>query len=369
MTSDLSRFSLLPALVLDQGFVRLVATMGGDGSVVEAARVTTGRGRSQHKLGSIAEDGFCRGERAYCGTCAVCGDTETCTEGDRRLIRYMLRNAHWSPFEFAEMTLHLKLPMDVWRQLVRHWSLSVQEYSTRYSPAVDAIAATAPDAWRAQGKGNHQGSAGMVTDWPDGYRVQEGESDFPRVVRDEGDALCVLSSGESPPPTSGEYLTAREAQLHNLAREVYEERLAFGVAKEQARKDLPLSNYTEVYLKGNLRDWLNMLAQRLDEHAQWEIRQYAQAIADIVKVWAPLTWEAFTDYRLEARTFSRQEVAALKAMVTGWARRVQAEAEAAGVEGPTEVDHVDHALTSSGVTSDREKRAFLSALGIEVSDA
>lgn len=272
MTPDLTKFAEKTP-VLDQGFVRLVDVMGGDGSVVEAARVTTGKGRSAHQFG---DGGVC----VLCDRPGMVGDGGYCLEGDRRLIRFMLRNSHWSPFEFAEMTIHLRIPMDAWRQLVRHWSLSVQEYSTRYSPAIDATAATAPDAWRAQGGSNRQGSSGFVTGWPDGWtedhRPKQGFADASLLQ------LAVdLGFAEKTQP--GVYLSEREAELHRLARGVYEERLAFGVAREQARKDLPLSTYTEVYLKGNLRDWLNMLAQRLDPHAQHEIRQYAQAIAEIVK--------------------------------------------------------------------------------------
>lgn len=351
MTPDLTKFAeKIP--VLDQGFVRLVDVMGGDGSVVEAARVTTGKGRSAHQFG---DGGVC----VLCDRPGMIGDGGYCREGDRRLIRFMLRHAHWSPFEFAEMTIHLRIPMDAWRQLVRHWSLSVQEYSTRYSPAIDATAATAPDAWRAQGGANRQGSAGVVSTWPEGWHVDAGLV----VMRDAGDHMELVKDLGSGVDTPGDYLSAREQQLHTLARDVYDERLAFGVAREQARKDLPLSTYTEVYLKGNLRDWLNMLAQRLDPHAQHEIRQYAQAIAEIVRAWCPLAWEAFVDYRLEARTFSRQEIAALKTMIVDWARRIQADAEAQGVEGPCEVDHVDHALTTAGV-SESERREFLKALGL-----
>lgn len=293
--------------VLDQGFVRLVDLMGDDGSVVEAARVTTGKGRSVHE----ASAGLDALGRRCCKVCSKPMERlptqgpelsnsiremrhaanvlyernggDVCLEGDRRLLRFMLRHQHWSPFHFAEMTIHLRLPMDAWRQLVRHWSLTPQEYSTRYSPAVDAMAKTAPDAWRAQGGSNRQGSSGFVTTFPEGFVMQDGY-------------------------TPGDYLSGREAELHDLARDVYEERLAFGVAKEQARKDLPLSNYTEVYLKGNLRNWLNMLAQRLDGHAQYEIRQYAQAIAAIVKEWCPLTWAAFEDWRLNAQVLSAQQV-------------------------------------------------------------
>lgn len=352
MTKNLTKFAEKTP-VLDQGFVRLVGVMGGDGSVVEAARVTTGKGRSAHQFG---DGGVC----VLCGRPGMVGDGGYCREGDRRLIRFMLRHAHWSPFEFAEMTIHLRIPMDAWRQLVRHWALSVQEYSTRYSPAIDATAATAPDAWRAQGGSNRQGSAGVVSAWPEGWRVENSALPGASGVRAPG-RMGFYMAEDNPAP--GAYLSAREQQLHELAREVYEERLAFGVAREQARKDLPLSTYTEVYLKGNLRDWLNMLAQRLDPHAQHEIRQYAQAVAEIVKVWCPLAWEAFVDYRLGARTFSRQQVAALKPMIVGWARRVQAEAEARGVEGPCEVDHVDHALAAAGVP-ESERREFLKALGL-----
>lgn len=364
MTPDLTKFTEKTP-VLDQGFVRLVDVMGGDGSVVEAARVTTGKGRSQHAWVEWKSAG------ATGMVCTVCNrgrvwNPETdewcfddhCLEGDRRLIRFMLRHAHWSPFEFAEMTIHLRIPMDAWRQLVRHWSLSVQEYSTRYSPAINATAATAPDAWRAQGGSNRQGSAGVVSTWPEGWHVDDG-----LVMRDAGDHMELVKDIGSGVDTPGDYLSAREQQLHTLARDVYEERLVFNVAREQARKDLPLSTYTEVYLKGNLRDWLNMLAQRLDPHAQHEIRQYALAVAEIVRAWCPLAWEAFVDYRLEARTFSRQQVAAVKTMIVGWARRVQAEAEARGVEGPCEVDHVDHALSAAGVP-ESERREFLKALGL-----
>ena len=366
MTPDLIKFTeKIP--VLDQGFVRLVDVMGGDGSVVEAARVTTGKGRSQHAVDLdcvVPDDMFINGVRvpAHCGPCKVCGavvacdeagrSDEHCREGDRRLIRFMLRHAHWSPFEFAEMSIHLRLPMDVWRQLVRHWSLSVQEYSTRYSPAIDATAATAPDAWRAQGGSNRQGSAGAVSTWPEGWR-------YTRMVEDPNSPISwVLDAPDgtmrwAPPDADGaecpgDYLSAREQQLHTLAREVYEERLAFGVAREQARKDLPLSTYTEVYLKGNLRDWLNMLAQRLDPHAQHEIRQYAQAIAEIVKAWCPLAWEAFVDYRLEARTFSRGEVDLLSAVLKNLS--------------PGFWDN-DSMFKGRGIT-ESERREFLKALGL-----
>lgn len=353
-----------PVRVLDDGFVRLVNIMGDDGSVVEAARVTTGKGRSVHEWSKEVEGASGLPDHgAQCKVCTIpafSGISDHCLEGDRRLIRYMLRHAHWSPFEFAEIAIHLRLPMDVWRQLVRHWSLSVQEYSTRYSEAIDSMATTAPDAWRAQSGASRQGSAGMVVAWPAGFVEEQVRTiaEFSSVFSGgEPDALA-LSSAEAVMGTltPGAWLTQREAEVQGAIRDMYQERLRFGVAKEQARKDLPLSNYTEVYLKGNLRDWLNMLGQRLDEHAQWEIRQYAQAIAEIVKLWCPLAWEAFVDYRLNAHTFSGSEMAIL------WNFFACAK--------PGEVLDVDTLLcmldgADKPRMSDRERTAFLKALGLD----
>ena len=351
---------------LDQGFVRLVDVMGDDGSVVTAARVTTGKGRSAHVYAPPSRSCTVCG----CSLAILPGEAAThpyCVEGDRCLIRYMLKHAHWSPFEFAEVVLHLRAPMDVMRQLVRHWSLSFQEYSTRYSDAVDVIAATAPDAWRAQGSANRQGSSGAVEDWPKDYKIEGyALSGATGVLAPKGMGFHM----DRDDPTPGNYLTAREVQFHALAREVYEERLAFGVAREQARKDLPLSNYTDVYVKGNLRDVLNMLAQRLDEHAQHEIRQYAQAIAEVVKAWVPLTWEAFVDYRLEARTFSRMEVELLTRMAAYVKDHEGALAEGEGraydpvcfwhavIEDPTDKRETANQMTGREITD------FLAALGL-----
>ena len=162
--------------------------------------------------------------------------------------------------------------MDCHRQLVRHRTSRLNEYSTRYSIAIDATQKTIPTQWRLQSAMNKQGSDGYVD------------------------------------TTTGTHLSARESLLHSLAREVYEERVDSGVALEQARKDLPLSTYTEIYWQMDLHNLLHFLSLRLDGHAQQEIRSYANVIADIVKIWCPLAWEAFVDYRLEALTFSRQEL-------------------------------------------------------------
>lgn len=163
--------------------------------------------------------------------------------------------------------------MDCWRQWIRHRTANVNEYSTRYSIAIDAAAKTKPDEWRIQSAGNRQGSKGTV----------DGEV--------------------------GTSLSKREAEIHTACREVYEDRLNVGVAREQARKDLPLSTYTEAYWKIDLHNLLHFLALRMDSHAQYEIRQYANVIGyKIVSKWVPLTWEAFLDYRLKAMSLSEIEI-------------------------------------------------------------
>jgi len=256
-----------PIKVLDAGHVRLVDVMGDDSAVVQAARVSYGKGTK-----SVRED--------------------------RGLIRYLMRHQHTSPFEMAVIKLHVRVPMDTWRQWIRHRTASVNEYSTRYSEAIDSMATTDPDQWRLQSQRNKQGSAGVVEKWPEGY---ESEDMIP-----------------------GRYLTKREEELHLFTRLVYQERLNFGVAREVARKDLPLSNYTEAYWQINLHNLLHFLGLRMDSHAQWEIRQYANAIGEIVAEWVPLVWEAFNDYhfRRNATLFTASEMNVLTKILDSYANSV-----------------------------------------------
>lgn len=234
-----------PFPVLHDGFVRVVDYMGGDASIVQAARVSYGDGTKK-------------------------------VSQDRALIRYLLRHRHTTPFEMCEIKLHVRAPMDVWRQWIRHRTASVNEYSTRYSIAIDAANDTLPDEWRSQSADNKQGS---------------------------GDPL---------PTEIGVGLTAEEHAFHVQARQVYENRLAAGVAREQARKDLPLSTFTEAYWKCDLHNLLHFLALRMEKHAQQEIRAYATTIGEeIVSRWVPFAWEAFLDYRMGATTLSRDAMALL----------------------------------------------------------
>ena len=240
-----------PFAVLDDGFVRVIDYMGNDAAVVQAARVSYGVGTKR-------------------------------VSDDRGLIRYLMRHMHTTPFEMCELKLHVRAPMDVWRQWIRHRTANVNEYSTRYSVAIDAAQRTAPSEWRTQSKENRQGS------------------------------------GECLDTVMGQELTIAERELQERARAVYERRLELGVAREQARKDLPLSTYTEAYWKIDLYNLLHFLGLRMDTHAQQEIREYAETIGrEIVAKWTPLVWEAFEDYRLDAVQLSSLERRVLKAIISG----------------------------------------------------
>jgi len=222
--------------------------MGSDESIVQAARVSYGKGTKK-----VSED--------------------------RGLIRYLLRHQHTTPFEMCEIKLHVRVPMDCWRQWIRHRTANVNEYSTRYSLAIDASQRAGDEMWRMQSKDNKQGSEGFFD----------------------------LETGKK--------LSAQELQLQNMARSVYEERVNSGMAREQARKDLPLSTYTEAYWKVDLHNLLHFLWLRMDSHAQYEIRAYANTIGnEIVKRWVPMAWEAFQDYKVQASSLSHIEIEIIKAL-------------------------------------------------------
>lgn len=227
--------------VLNDGFVCLVDVMGSDDSIVQAARVSYGEGTK-----SVSDD--------------------------RTLIRYLMRHRHTTPFEMAEVKLLIRIPMDAWRQWIRHRTASVNEYSTRYSVAIDSAQTTEPDAWRMQAASNRQGSAGFLD----------------------------LELGKE--------LTESERRVQAEVRSLYEKRVELGVAREQARKDLPLSTYTQAYWKCDLHNLFHFLSLRMEKHAQQEIREYAAIVGEeIVKPLFPCAYDAFVDYVLNARTLSRLE--------------------------------------------------------------
>ncbi len=230
---------------LNAGFIRLIDHMGGDDAIVQAARVSYGKG------------------------------TKTVSE-DRGLIRYLMRHMHTTPFEMVEFKFHVKLPIFVARQWIRHRTANVNEYSGRYSVMKDEFYIPGDEAIHFQSLQNKQGR-----------RTEE----VPPALRTR-----VL-----------EILTSSQKELYAQ----YEEMLEADIARELARINLPLSLYTEWYWKIDLHNLFHFLRLRMDPHAQYEIRVYAEAMAQLVKPIVPFAWEAFEDYVLKSETFSRLELSVL----------------------------------------------------------
>ena len=218
---------------LDYGFVRLVDYMGGDDSVVQAARVSYGKGTKK-----VSED--------------------------RGLIRYLMRHRHTTPFEMVEMKFHAKMPIFVARQWIRHRTANVNEYSLRYSEAMDEFYVPTGEDVRLQSRTNRQGGS---------------DEQVPRDLVDQ--------------------VRQNMKDVGDDAMKMYEEMTGAGVAREQARGVLPVSNYTEWYWKIDLHNLFHFLHLRMDTHAQNEIREYANIMAQMVKAVCPLAFEAFMDYVVE----------------------------------------------------------------------
>ncbi|MBM2815656.1 MAG: Flavin-dependent thymidylate synthase [Ignavibacteria bacterium] len=236
---------------LDKGFVRLLDVMGDDSSIVQAARVSYGKGTK-----SVSED--------------------------RGLIRYLMRHRHTSPFEMVEFKFHVKLPIFVARQWIRHRTANVNEYSGRYSEMKEECYLPETNAIRAQSMTNKQARSDEQIDAEETAKIigMLGDTQF-RLFRE------------------------------------YDEMLNKNVAREIARINLPLSTYTEWYWKIDLHNLFHFLKLRLDEHAQYEIRVYAEVMSDIIRQIVPITYEAFDDFVLNSQTFSKSELKALKAMCQG----------------------------------------------------
>ncbi|MCL5019687.1 MAG: FAD-dependent thymidylate synthase [Patescibacteria group bacterium] len=235
--------------VLNKGFVRLIDYMGSDESIVQAARVSYGKGTKQ-----VSED--------------------------RGLIRYLMRHKHTTPFEMVEFKFHVKLPIFVARQWIRHRTASVNEYSGRYSIMEDEFFVPLQEAIQFQSTSNKQGRS---------------DEEVPAELQQK--VIEILSQGQGK------------------SYQDYEELLKSGIARELARVNLPLSLYTQWYWKINLHNLLHFLKLRLDEHAQQEFREYAQVIAEIVKKVVPVTYEAFEDFELHSLEFSKKELLVLKECV------------------------------------------------------
>ena len=247
--------------VLDRGFVRVIDYMGDDAAIVQAARVSYGRGTRQ-------------------------------VSSDRGLINYLMRMRHTSPFEMCELKLHEKLPIFVARQWIRHRTASVNEYSARYSMLDDEFYLPAPEHLATQSTTNRQGRAEAL----------EGPA-----------ATAALEALE----TNAAEAYARYVALLNEGDGQPLDTDRPGLARELARAVLPLNTYTQWYWKIDLHNLLHFVALRADPHAQYEIRAYAEVLLDIVRRWVPLTHAAFVDYRLEGAELSAKALAVVRRMLRG----------------------------------------------------
>jgi thymidylate synthase (FAD) len=244
-------FTAIP--VLDHGFIRVVDYMGDDAAVVQAARVSYGRGTRK-------------------------------TSEDEGLIRYLMRHYHSTPFEMCEIKYHVKLPIFVARQWIRHRTANVNEYSARYSIMDKDFYIPAPENLALQSSDNRQGR-GEVLDPDTAARVL-------KLLRDDAEQ------------TYGHYEEMLDSDKIGLAREL-------------ARMNLTLNTYTQWYWKTDLHNLFGFLRLRADSHAQYEIRVYAEAMLKTVEAWVPLSYGAFKDYRLGAVTFSAKMILVLKKMLAG----------------------------------------------------
>ena len=265
--------------VLNDGFICLVDHMGDDSRIVQAARVSyrmDERLTPNNHYEQMAEASL--------------------RSKDRGLIRRLMMDGHTSPFEKVKFEFLVRVPMDCWRQWIRHRTADVNEYSTRYKEAIDSQQTTHPGEWRLQSQNNKQGSSGFLEEWPESFQPN------------------TFFKPEAIDKLPGEYLREKEHKFHQAATDLYQERLALGIAREQARKDLPLSTYTEAYWGCNLHNIFNFLRLRMDSHAQLEIRSYANAMYEIIKQVCPIACEAFEDYVLHAKKFSRMEMEILSSL-------------------------------------------------------
>jgi len=236
--------------VLTKGFVALVDYMGGDNAIVQAARVSYGK-----------------------GTKSVNDDTG--------LIRYLMRHRHTTPFEMVELKFVVRMPLYVARQWIRHRTASINEYSARYSEVPDRFDIPELNNIRAQAVTNRQGREEALPD------------EISTKFRDSVDNISKFTYKE------------------------YQKSLTDGIARETARMVLPVNMYTELYWKINLHNLFHFLSLRLDNHAQYEIREYAKVIADLTRRVVPIAYQAFEDYALNGISFSKLEQSALAYIMKG----------------------------------------------------
>jgi thymidylate synthase (FAD) len=248
--------------VLDHGFIRVVDYMGDDGAIVQAARVSYGRGTRR-----VSED--------------------------KGLINYLMRHRHTTPFEMCEIKYHVKLPIFAARQWIRHRTANVNEYSARYSILDNEFYIPAPEHLAAQASVNRQGRGDIIEGEAATRVLDLLRGDAERAYAGYAALLNEDGSGASTDPTWP------------------------GLARELARMNLSLNFYTQWYWKIDLHNLLHFLSLRADPHAQYEIRAYAETMLETVKRWVPMVYDAFLEYQMKAETISATGLSVIRRMLAG----------------------------------------------------
>ena len=243
--------------ILDKGFIRVIDYMGDDSSIVQAARVSYGKGTKK-----VSED--------------------------KNLINYLISHRHSTPFEMNEIKLHIKLPIFVARQWIRHRTANVNEYSARYSILDKEFYIPEKENIQAQSKTNNQGREETLS---------------PSEIKE---CLDILKNNSDKNYKQYKELLNEDDMGNKISNSKK------GIARELARMVLPISSYTQWYWKIDLHNLMHFLSLRFDPHAQYEIRVYAEKILKILKDWVPMTYEAFVEHRLENFTLSKSGVEYLK---------------------------------------------------------
>ena len=251
-----------PLQALDHGFVRVIDYMGDDTAIVQSARVSYGKGTKK-------------------------------ITNDKGLIKYLMRHRHSTPFEMCEIKLHVKLPIFIARQWIRHRTANVNEYSARYSILDKEFYIPSVENLASQSQVNKQGRAENLS-------PEEAEK-----------VINILKNDAEQTYNNYEVMLNENSDGETL------DESSMGIARELARMNLTLNTYTQWYWKIDLNNLLHFLKLRADAHAQYEIRVYADIILDIVKKWVPITYEAFEDYRVGGTQLSAKEILILKKIIKG----------------------------------------------------
>ena len=248
--------------ILDHGFIRVIDYMGNDNSIVQAARVSYGKGTKK-------------------------------VNTDAGLIKYLMRHWHSTPFEMCEIKYHVKLPIFIARQWIRHRTANVNEYSARYSILDKEFYLPSRENLAAQSKSNRQGRGDTI----DGSQAQKVLG----LLKDDAERT---------------YKNYEEMLNERYDGSIIDDNKV-GLARELARMNLTLNTYTQWYWKTDLLNLMNFLRLRADHHAQYEIRAYADVMLDTLKRWVPTTFEAFIDYRVGGTEVSSKGKEVLKKLING----------------------------------------------------